>query len=221
MDVQNFFAQKKIGGVQKCTQKYESEARHIFMFQEMCDGRDSFFQKNTHFDEESCNGNESNCWSTLTASVMPGWCFLSLSRIHLSDYRTAIGNYWSSCIVNSHAKKCLETPFLLSSPAPQQVLLCRKLSTNSSSNKKRKGLRGLALKMTWLIALVTKEPLSSRARRWRFTYDFFCTYYTHTYLLFLLLFGFHWGGRLVGRAFFLGNGDSILWLIVASFYLLE
>ena len=147
---------------------------------------------------------------------MPG-CFLSLSRIHLSDYRTAIGNYWSSCIVNSHAKKCLETPFLLSSPAPQQVLLllCRKLSTNSSrSNKKRKGLRGLALKMTWLIALVTKEPLSSRARRWRFTYDFFCTYYTHTYLLFLLLFGFHWGGRLVGRAFFLGNGDSILcdWL---------
>ena len=45
MDVQNFFAQKKIGGVQKCTQKYESEARHIFMFQEMCDGRASFFKK--------------------------------------------------------------------------------------------------------------------------------------------------------------------------------
>ena len=187
MDVQNFFAQKKIGGVQKCTQKYESEARHIFMFQEMCDGRDSFFKKNTHFDEESCNGNESNCWSTLTASVMPG-CFLSLSRIHLSDYRTAIGNYWSSCIVNSHAKKCLETPFLLSSPAPQQVLLCRKLSTNSSSNKKRKGLRGLALKMTWLIALVTKEPLSSRARRWRFTYDFFAhTTLTHIYSFYCYL----------------------------------
>ena len=182
------------------------------------------FSKNTRFDEESFNGNESNCWSTLTASVMPR-CFLSLSRIHLSDYRTAIGNYWSSCIVNSHAKKCLETLSLATEAHsyPPSVRACRKLSTNSSSTKKRKKKAfSLGLEDDMINCSGNKGatffPRTPLALYLRF---FFCTYYTHTYLLFLLLFGFHWGGRLVGRAFFLGNGDRILWLIVASFYLLS
>ena len=126
-------------------------------------------------------------WKQLLIYNFDGlWMLSSLSatsRIHLSDYRTAIGNYWSSCIVNSHAKKCLETLSLAAhsyySPSYSPLRVCRKLSTNSSTKKRKKKAFSLGLEDDMINCSGNKgatffPPLDA-------AYEFFCTY-THTYI---------------------------------------